>query len=146
MTTTTMAALKASLKTELEARDGLSGVQVSYGQPGTQQRREALWLGATELGSQEIAAFRSGTQRRRESYELHVWVEVSSKRTPEDSEARAVALMGELEDLVAVDPKVNDVPNLLFVFVNGMEMDTIEGPEGPLTTIDVTLQCEGRLL
>ena len=147
MTTSTMAALKASLRTELQARAGLSGVQVTYGDIGDGGRWESIRLGEVETGAQNPAAMRSGTQRRRESYILHVYVEVIGKPTPEANEARAIVLAGELEDLVASDPKVNDVPNLLFCYVEGFEMETNEvAGEGPRTLIDITLQCEGNLL
>lgn len=147
MTTSTMAALKTNLKVALLQEGTLAGVQVLYGDPGGLGQKEVIWLGSTETGSQEIASLRSGKKRRRESYLLHVYVEVMSKATPEANEARAVALAGVLEDLVATDPKVSDTPNLLFCFVEGYEMDTTEvGGTGPRTVIDVSLQCEGNLL
>jgi len=147
MTTSTMAALKANLKTELIARAGLSGVQVTYGDIGDGQRWESIRLGEIETGAQNPASLRSGKQRRRESYILHVLVEVIGKPTPEANEARAIVLAGEVEDLVASDPKVSSTPNLLFCYVEGMEMDTSEiAGEGPRTLVDITLQCEGNLL
>lgn len=147
MTTSTMAALKANLRSALVADAGLAGVLVTYGE--TQDlRRETVRLGETETGTQAPAAFRGGSKvRRRESYILHVYIEVVSKPTPEASEARAVTLAGVVEDIVATDPKVTNTTNLLFCYVEGMEMETTEvAGSGPRTVIDLTLQCEGNLL
>lgn len=146
-TTTTMAAVKAALKTLIAARPGLSGVQVVYGDVGDKIRNESIRLGATTTGDQESPAFRSGTQRRRESYTLEVIIEVVGTGSVETIEARAVEISSEVEAITASNPKLDDVPNLLFVFVEGMDMETTElGGTGPRSVIELSIRCEGDLL
>ena len=147
MATSTMAAIKANLKALIVADAAFAGVQVTYGDAGDTARRERVWLGATEIGGSEIPAFRSGKQRRRESYTLHVWVEViGSGQTPEEVEARAVALASAVEDIIATDPKVDSTPNLLFARCEGIELDTTETLDGPRSVVDVSIYVEGDLL
>lgn len=146
MTTSTIADLRANIVTGLQARAGLSGVQVIYGDLG-EHRGECIRLGETSNGAQEPAALRSGTQRRAEEYTMEIFVEVIGKPTPQANEARAVAIAGELEDLVATDPKVSSTDNLLFCYVEGYDLDTNEvAGEGPRTVITITLFCRGNLL
>ena len=147
MAVSTMAAIKANLKAAIVADASFSGVQVTYGDAGATARRERVWLGATEIGSSETPAFRAGKQRRRESYTLHVWVEVIlSGGTPEAAEARAIALASAVEDIVASDPKVGDTPGLLFARCEGLELDTVEHADGPRALVDVSIYCEGDIL
>jgi len=145
-TTSTMAAFKAALKAAIAADAQLAGVQVAYGDPGDKGRKEAVWLGESVLGEVEPASMRSGQKRRREDYEVSVTIEVMSKRTPEASETRAILISGEIEDLLAADTTVGAVPNLLWAFVRGLEMETSEGADGPRTVIDLTIGVVADLL
>lgn len=147
MAVSTMAAIKANLKALIVADAAFSGVQVTYGDAGGSARYERVWLGATEIGASEPPAFRSGKQRRRESYTLHVLVEVIKPGgTPEAVEARAIALASAVEDIVANDPKVSNTPGLLFARCEGLELDTVEHAEGPVSLVDVSIYCEGDIL
>jgi len=146
MTVSTMAALKSAIKAAIAADTDLAGVQVYYGDPGDKGRRECIWLGASSLGEQEHPAMKAGKKRRREDYDLTVIIEVMSKRTPEASEARAVLLCGEVEDLLAADTTVGSVPNLLWAYVSDMEMNTTEGVDGPRSVIDLTIRAVADLL
>jgi hypothetical protein len=146
MAGTTAAALKSALKTAMAAEGGLSGVPISYGEPGDMARTEHVWIGAATDGDMEPASFRSSRKRRDETYTLDVVVEVSSIARAEASETRAVLLGTVIEEMLADDPKVGNVTNLLWCMVDGFELDTEETAEGPRSTYTLTLQARGRLL
>jgi len=145
MPTSTMADLKANLLTDIGDLGTFLGVQLTYGDAGGLARKERVWLGSVENGDSQPPAFRAGKQRRRESYVLHIWIEVVLS-TPQLAEARAIALAGAIEDMIASDPKVSATPNLLFARCDGLEMDTTEHAEGALTSVDVSVYCEGDVL
>jgi hypothetical protein len=141
-----MAAIKANLKTALRANTTLSGVQVSYGDPGGDAQRETVWLGHTEDGSQEPLAMRAGRRRREENYTLHVHVEVIGRPTPEDNEARATDLCTAVEEVLADDPKVGNTPGVIHAVVAGVEMATGETTDGPRTVLTIFVSVKGVLL
>lgn len=141
-----MAAFKAAAKVALASHASLAGVQVAYGDPGGTGRRERLWLGDTEDGSQEPVALRSGRRRRDEEYVLSIHAEViGSGKTPEATEARAVALATVVEEIVADSPTLG-VPNVLWALVSGQDMATSETTDGPRTVITTRITIRGRLL
>jgi hypothetical protein len=146
MAGTTAAALKAALKTAMIAEAGLSGVPVSYGEPGDTARTEHIWIGAATAGDSDLVAFKSGRTRRDESYTVDVVVDVSSMDSAETSEARAVVLVTVIEEMLADDPKLNDVPNLLWCIVESWDLSTQEGAQGPRSVMRLTLKARGRLL
>jgi hypothetical protein len=146
MAGTTAAALKSALKTQMSAEGALSGVPISYGEPGDLARAEHIWITSASDGEQQIANFKSGRKRRDETYSLSIVVEVSSMGRAETSEARAVVLGTAIEEMLADDPKVNSVTNLLWCVVESFALDTQESGEGPRTTFILTLQARGRLL
>jgi len=146
MAGSTAAALKAALKTAMAAEGALSAVAVSYGEPGELHRSEHIWIGSAVSGSVEPAVFRAGRVRRDEEYSLDVVIDVGSEPRPEDAETRAVLLGAVVEEMLADDPQVSNVTNLLWVIVDGFELDTVESSEGPRSTYTLTLQARGRLL
>ncbi len=105
MATSTIPTLKANLVTQLAARAGLAGVQISYGPPLPNPQREYIWIGDV-IGTQEYAAMAAPNQRH-ESYDLQVIIAVL--REGVDSKAaddRCFALFGELESQLRGDVTV----------------------------------------
>ena len=147
---TTMAAVKRALVARMRERPGLSGVHVVYGD-GDGRRRESIRLGPTSEGDVEAVAFAGpGRRRREETYEVEVIVEVIGKRTPEDNEDRAVALAGEVMDLVAGNPKLagpqdEGVPGVAWVIASASSLDTTETTDGPRSVLTLTLTVKARL-
>ena len=146
MAGTTAAALKSALKDAMSSEAGLAGVPISYGEPGDLARTEHIWIGAATSGAQEVAAFKTGRTRRDEEYFIDICVEVSSSSNPESCEARVVLLGTVIEEMLADDPKVNDVTNLLWCVVHNFDLDTQELAEGPVSKYTITLVARGRLL
>lgn len=106
MATSTVPTLKANLVAQLQARGGLTGVQVSYGPPLPDPQREYIWVGDVD-GQQEFAAMAAPNQRH-ETYRVQVIVGVLHEGT--DSKAaddRCFTLLGELEQQLRGDVTVN---------------------------------------
>ena len=104
-----MSTYKARLLTQLQASSDLSSVQVSYAQPGLNQRRESVYLGDIETNTHTPEALASGRRRRIEEFTCEVFVQVSSKPTPQTCEARAVELANAVETVLADDPQLDNL-------------------------------------
>lgn len=142
---TTIVAAKRALRDLLKARPALDGVLVNYGDPAERGRREQVWLGRVRQADQEPVALRSGTRTRDEVYELWVHVDVASKATAEENEARAVDLIREVESVLANDPKLGGTEGVLFAVVTEMSMNTVETGDGPSTSAVLTVTVRARL-
>ena len=77
-----MVTFKEALLTQLQAAAGFSGVQVVYADPGEAMRRECVFLGDIDSGTQVPETFSTGTRRRAEDFTLEVIVAVQGKPTP----------------------------------------------------------------
>ncbi len=150
MSGTTVVAVKAAVRDALAALSGtggpLSGVQVSYANPGSSARRETVYLGDVEDGEHEVAAFRSGTVPRREVYLLPVLVEVTGKPSVEANETRAVAIGTVVEETVCADPTLGGVANVASVVPAGFALQTDDTDAGlHLSRLTVLLRVTARL-
>ena len=106
MATSTVPALKANLLTQLQARGGLAGVQVTYGPPLPNPDREFIWLGDVQ-GDQAFSAMAAPNQRH-EQYTLQVIVSVLREGTDlKTADERCFALCAELENQLRTDVTVN---------------------------------------
>jgi hypothetical protein len=102
----TVPALKSALLGVLQARAGLSGVQVTYGWPAAPQREFIVLYSVS--GRQSFAAL--GHLSREESYELQVVISVLSQGGVQQTiTERAFALMAEIENALRADPTVGGV-------------------------------------
>jgi hypothetical protein len=143
---TTIVAVKRALRDGLALRPALQGVLVNYGDPGDRGRREQIWMGRIQRADQEPVALRQGRRKRDEDYDLWVHIDVASKVTPEDNEARAIEIVQEVESLLADDPSIGNVPGVLWAVVSQMRLNTVETADGPSTSAIVTVNVRGRLL
>jgi len=146
MAGTTAAALKTALITAMGNEAALDGIPKAYGDPGELGRTEHIWIGAATDGESFNPTFRAGRKRREEEYTIDVTVMVSSMARPEINEARAVTIGTVIAEMLADDPQVNAVTNLMWCALDAWELDTIETGEGPQTTYTLTLRAKGRLL
>ena len=115
MASSTVPALKLQLRTNLAARAGLSGVQVTYGPPTPQpgwgndiNTVEYVWIGDVQ-GTQAFSIFNASGGQRDEEYDLKIWISVTKATSPDDYQTagnRAFALMAEIENEVRADHTV----------------------------------------
>ena len=105
MATSTVPVFKNQLKTNLLARAGLSGVQVTHGPPLPLPETDFIWLGDVK-GAQDWLAM---LKTKQEHYDLTVWIRALRSTTPDDFKTagdRVFALMAELENELRGDPTV----------------------------------------
>ena len=146
MTGTTMAACRAGLVDLLDGDVTIGDVPVSYGEPGNFAERQHIWLGATTTIDQEIRGMANTPTKRVEDYTFPLWVEVIGYRqTARANETQAVVLSAAIETLVAADPTLGGVTNLMWCMVVGIELETTEHVDGPRTTLEMTMAAKGRL-
>ncbi len=142
MSGTVAAAAKAKLVGTGNALVGLSGmntVTVAYCMP-RDLPRECVYGGKVS-GPVELSAMRGSTGRvKREenlSLNLHIRVHDKGQPTPETVEARAVEISNIIEDWIAANPTLGDVPSLLSAKVEAVELDS--GIEDDSATAEMTL-------
>lgn len=135
----TIPATKSALKSLIDS--AVSGVQVQYGDNPEQAKTERVWLGPTEIGDDTVRAMGTGRTRLRESYLHHIMVEVTSQVTVLSCETRVFEIAEAIEDAIAVDKTLGDVPNLLWAVVEGKELETTETGERPLSVLDIRVRC-----
>ena len=136
---------KAKLLTELQANSTSSAVQCTYADPGGSQRREAIFLGDIETDDFIPEALAPGRRRRRESFTCELFIEVSSKPTAQTAEARAVELANAVETVLADDPQLDNLSQLMFTAVRSLSMTTVQADQVPVVTIRMLLDAEARL-
>lgn len=109
MATSALPALKAGLKTLLQAEPGLSGVLVSYGWP-KDPRRELIVLADAEIVQAYRgigAAIQSPAPAKREDIDLTVLVSVVGETTAQQAiTERSLTLLGHIETALRSDPQV----------------------------------------
>ena len=148
MASTTIYSVKSTLLTKLKADSDLSGIQITYGDPGQAARREFIFIGDVTAGGQDPESLSSGRRRRIESYTLDVIVSVQSKpQGLQENEQRAIVLASAVENVVADYPTLSDsVTGLMFMECSGMSVSSNEaGVDGPHSQITVHFAVKARL-
>ena len=143
---TTQAAVKAALKVAVLARTFITNnhIQVLYGEPGDEGRRECIWIGTSFTEApQEPRAFRKGL--RLEEYTLKVRAEAGLDPTPEKAEARAVLLADEVEATI-IDSINLGVANVSYISPAGGGLQSTEGDESSRAIATINLQIVARLV
>ena len=139
-----MSTYKDRLLTELQANATISAVQCTYADPGGGQRREAVFLGDIETNDHVPESLSSGRRRRIEEFTCEVFVEVSSKPTAQTCEARAVELANAVETVLADDPQLDNLSQLMWTQLRSMSMTTVEA-DVPVCTIRMLVDAKARL-
>ena len=147
MASTTIYSVKSTLLTKLKAESDLSGIQITYGDPGGAARREHIFIGDVTAGSQDPESLSSGRRRRIESYTLDVIVSVQSKpQGLQENEQRAIVLASAVENVVADNPTLSNLDGLMFIECAGMSVTSNEaGVDGPHSQITVHFAVKARL-
>lgn len=98
--------MRAALVALLQARAGLSGVQIGYGMPPGALQREHILLGPVDA-TQEYRAL--GTTRKFEDYTVSVFISVTREGVQQQqADERALALLAEVEAALRTDPTVSN--------------------------------------
>ena len=139
-----IANFKAALLTQLQANATIGAVQCTYADPGGSQRREAVFLGDIETDDHVPEALASGRRRRREDFVCELFIEVSSKPTPQTAEARAVELANAVETVLADDPQLDNLSGLMFAAVRSLSMTTVQADQ-TVVTIRMLIEAKARL-
>lgn len=147
-TSSTVPAVKTALVSTLTARPTLSA-QVSRRWPGPNTEHEGVYLGDVE-GESRVSSLKPGRQRRQETYVLQVVCQTfHSAHTPldaGDSEARAYALLAELEGALADDPRLGDAAGVSAVLEFGTwTEETVPFERGWATRITAGVRVSARL-
>lgn len=146
-TTSTVPSVRAALVAGLQARAGLGQVQVSRRWPGPDTESEGIWLGDVE-GTSVISGVKKGRQRRQETYNLEVIIQTlqasETPQDPENSEDRAYVLLGELEDMLAENPRVGLGPGSVISFAGWTETTPPFGP-GWATRITAVVNVQAHI-
>ena len=147
MASTTIYSVKSTLLTKLMADSDLSGIQITYGDPGQAARREFIFIGDVTAGGQDPESLSSGRRRRIESYTLDVIVSVQSKpQGLQENEQRAIVLASAVENVVADNPTLSSLDGLMFIECSGMSVTSNEaGVDGPHSQITVHFAVKARL-
>ena len=147
MASTTIYSVKSTLLTKLKAESDLSGIQITYGDPGQAARREFIFIGDVTAGGQDPESLSSGRRRRIESYTLDVIVSVQSKpQGLQENEQRAIVLASAVENVVADNPTLSSLDGLMFIECSGMSVTSNEaGADGPHSQITVHFAVKARL-
>jgi len=147
MASTTIYSVKSTLLTKLKAESDLSGIQITYGDPGQAGRRECIFIGDVTASGQDPESLSSGRRRRIESYTLDVIVSVQSKpQGLQENEQRAIVLASAVENVVADNPTLSSLDGLMFIECAGMSVSSNEaGADGPHSQITVHFAVKARL-
>lgn len=142
MATSTVSALKAALLTRLQARTGLAGVQVTYGWPSGQVKRESIMLGGV-TGNQEYRTV--GATQRMEEYTLTTYITVirEGSALQQAADERALALMAEVEADLRSDPTVNNT--VLTAQLAGFTLEPMASSETREARLTLTIDVMARI-
>lgn len=142
MATSTVTALKAALLTSLQARTGLSGVQVTYGWPSGQVRRESIMLGGVS-GTQQFRTV--GATQKLEEYALTIYVTVIKEGSAlqQSADERALALMAEVEDELRSDPTVTNT--VLTAQLSRFDLEPMASSETREARLTLTIDVMARI-
>jgi len=142
MAQSSVPAFKARLLSELEARGGLTNVQITWGIPAGQLQKELILLGDVD-GDQVTAAF--GQKRRNEDYQLSILISVlRSKGEQRKATERAYALAAEIETELRDDPSVGGTVRVAQVKGPFDLRERTQGNECE-AALTITVSCDQRV-
>jgi hypothetical protein len=140
--TSTVPAFKAALLTRLQARTGLSGVQITYGWPNGAVKRESIMLGGVN-GTQTFRTI--GATQKMEEYQLTVYITVIREGSgrQQNCDERALALMAELENELRPGITVNDT--VLTAELASFDLQPMASAETREARLTVTIDVMARI-
>lgn len=142
MATSTVTAFKAALLTRLQARAGLSGVQITYGWPTGAVKRETIMLGGVS-GTQVFRTI--GATQKMEEYALTVYITVIREGAgrQQTCDERALALMAEVESELRDGITVNNT--VLTAELAGFDLEPMASAETRQAMLRLTINVMARI-
>lgn len=139
-------AAKKSLVTLLQARAGLTLVQVAYGYPGDDTvKPERIFMGRSRA-DHDTAALKAGRRFRDETGTFEVVVQtLLLNKTVEQAEERAVQLGLEVEECVADNKYLAGVAGLKWAIVSASELNSGHNEHGSVAELILTITYNARL-
>jgi hypothetical protein len=129
---------KANLKTQLEARPGLAGVQIVYGIALPNRRNECISICSAKDGQQWGLI---GQRARNEEFTLTVYVcVVKTTKNQQAVTERAFAIADEIGDQLRTDPTVDGA--LMVAQVAGADLDEFANDQKREAILTVRLACQ----
>jgi hypothetical protein len=105
-----------------------AGVVATYGDPGSFEAPEAVWLGAVERFGDTPS---QGQVSHRESFDVPIVVYVLRQDTDDEAaDARAWGIAGAIEDAVRAAPDLNGATNVTAAWVAGKSGDSFSADDG----------------
>lgn len=152
-TTSTIPTVKAALVTALSGRTNLATVHVVYAWDGQAMPAEAIFLDppeATHRTNSTIPVMRAGRKSREEAYTVVAVVQViqdgGTANAAATTEARAFALLAELENTLADDPTLSNAGGVTTrMSIANYERRLTPAGSGWMSRIDVDIDCRFRL-
>lgn len=143
MAHSTVAAFKAALLTQLQARSGLSGVQVTYGWPSGALQRESIMLGHVQV-TQEFRVI-GRPDRKMEEYDVTVHITVIREGAGQQQAAdeRSLALLAELEGELQSNATMNNT--VLTATVGAYTLEPMANENTRQATLTATIHVQARL-
>lgn len=129
---------------------GLLGIVVDYSYVGKRHdaEREYAFLGSKATGSVAVSAMAAGGRIMRAedpSFTLAFAVRTLGEETTEAAEARAVELGTLAEEWLAGNWKTTDIPGLVNLSINNVELESGADDDGADAQLTYTLQAESQL-
>lgn len=142
MATSTVPAFKAALLTRLQARTGLSGVQITYGWPSGAVKRESIMLGGVN-GTQVFRTI--GATQKLEEYSMTVYITVIREGAgrQQNCDERALALMAEIETELRDGITVNNT--VLTAELGEFDLQPMANAETREARLTVTINVIARI-
>lgn len=136
--------VKANLRTQLQARGGLAGVQIAYGPPLPNPQRDMICL-ADVTGETGPATMAKAIYPRDEVFTLQAIVFVIREGTGQQAVTeRAFALANEVYDQLQTDPTISGA--VWFAQVMGaIELIERAGEDGMCRTAEFTIPVHCRM-
>lgn len=131
MTTTATTSIRSTFKAWLvkQLADSLDpeGIPVDHGWPGRKLERDHVWIDRV-AGDVELPFIMDGRKYRNDNFTVWVLFQASAPGDScVDTDFRAEAMYGHLEDLLANDPGIEDMAGIIEV-----SLGHVEGPSGEL--------------
>lgn len=138
-TVTTMAATKAAL---YDALGSALTAPVLYAFP-EDNRSQFVVLGRVDDSDVEEVALKAGRRKKDERYTIEIIIYTTSS-TAQQAESDACDLLGDIEDVVAVDHTLG-VDGVFAIQPVGRSMRTEAAEYGYLTTLTLTIEIRARI-
>lgn len=146
-TVSTYATVKSQLVTSLAAHADLSTADVTYGWRAW-GATEQVFLGDVE-GESRIPTIKSGRKQRQENYTVDVIFRVydhdGSPSGDADTEARALEMLGALDDVLADDVQIDGVTAIQWAQVGDFTSRLVPRDKGWGCEVLSTVEVSARL-